>query len=276
MKHHIRNFSVALFAWSGVTTLYRVWSRRQGPLVRVIAFHDVHDTDWFETVISSLTREFQVITPLEFEMGAFSRERINVLISFDDGYASWVERCAPILHTHGVHALFFINSGLLDISHDHEKTDAFVSHQLKLSPKKPLTWEGAETLNREGHTIGGHTAHHVSLRNVPAEVVRSEVGEDKRVIEEKLGIRISHFAYPFGALRDYSHETERIIHECGYSFVYIAEPGFVRSGERHIPRTLIEKGQSYRDLRRWIYGSYDLFVNLKRLFGSSREYHDTY
>ncbi len=271
MKHIFRNIVVHLLAYSGVAFLYRAWMKRQGPLVRVIAFHDVDDADWFENTIASLTRDFALIAPETFEQGGFDTKRINVIVSFDDGYASWTETCLPVLKKYGIKAFFFVNSGLLDIAHDSVRTNAYVKDNLKLSPKRPLTWEGVEALALAGHTIGGHTVNHMSLKGVREEVIKSEVEDDKIAIQRKLGITLKHFAYPFGASRDYSEETENLIHGYGYSFVYIAEPGFVTREQRHIPRTLIEKHQSYADIYRWMLGSYDLFTYLKRGVGSLRK-----
>jgi peptidoglycan/xylan/chitin deacetylase (PgdA/CDA1 family) len=276
MKHRVRNFFVYLFTYTGITFLYRARMKQRGPLVRVIAFHDVDDALWFEGIISSLQRDFAICTPKEYVENIFDSDKINILITFDDGYASWVDVCLPILRKHNVSALFFINSGLLDVSKDEEKARAYVTHNLRLSPKKPLTWEGAHTLLQAGHEIGGHTVHHISLRGATEEVIRAEVEEDKRMIEGKLRVTLKHFAYPFGVSRDYSHETEKRIRAFGYTFVYIAEPGFLIQEGKHIPRTLVEKHQSYSNLRHWIHGSYDIFTYLKRSFGSSKESTKTY
>lgn len=271
MKSSIRNLFVYLFAYSGVAFVYRKWVGRHGPLVRVVAFHDVDDAVWFEHIIQSLKHDFTIITPEAFETSSVSKEQISIVISFDDGYASWVETCLPILERYGIKALFFINSGLLDVGANEYAAQKYVSQNLRLSPKRTLTWEGAKVLHYAGHTIGGHTVHHTSLRGAGEEVIRAEVQEERQHIEQRLGIIPKHFAYPFGAARDYSEETEKLIHEFGYEYVYIAEPGFVVKGEKHIPRTLIEKHQSYKCLHRWVLGSYDIFTHLKRSFMSLKK-----
>jgi peptidoglycan/xylan/chitin deacetylase (PgdA/CDA1 family) len=205
-----------------------------------------------------------VLTPEEFHTRTFSSDRINVLITFDDGYDSWLRVVSPVLDQYGYKALFFINSGLLDVSGDRRSLEVYLKENLKLSPKIPLTWEGAEMLMKKGHTIGGHTVHHKSLRNIPREAVQTEVVDDKNVLEKKLSITITDFAYPFGISRDYSRDTEALIRTAGYQYVYIAEPGFVQNASGHLPRTLIESNQSVASIRRWLYGSYDLFVFLKQ------------
>ncbi len=48
-------------------------------------------------------------------------------------------------------------------------------------------------------TIGAHTVSHPFLAKCDAETARTEMAESRRMIEEKLGIRPEHFAYPVGA-----------------------------------------------------------------------------
>ncbi len=48
-------------------------------------------------------------------------------------------------------------------------------------------------------TIGAHTVHHPFLAKCDAEAARAEMAESRRMIEERLGVRPEHFAYPVGA-----------------------------------------------------------------------------
>ncbi len=268
MKHTIRDTIIVFFKYSGLALLYRAWMKRGGPLVRVIAFHDVEDASWFENVVQSLVRDMQVITPSDFVKGKFEKTRMNVLVTFDDGYASWVDVCAPILSRYGIKALFFVNSGLLSASKDEEAADSFVRENLRVSAKRTIGEKGISSLLSEGHTIGGHTASHTSLRRAPDATIRHEVESDKAMLENTFGVTLDHFAYPFGTAHDYSNETGATIHTLGYSFVYTAEPGFYKKGALHIPRTLVEKGQPYESIMCWLMGGYDLFSNLKRALNS--------
>jgi peptidoglycan/xylan/chitin deacetylase (PgdA/CDA1 family) len=276
MKHLLRNALIFFFTYTGIAPLYRKIIQNEGPLTRVVAFHDVDDGEWFRHIIASLAKEFHILSPHDFEQRTLHDKKINILITFDDGYKSWVDVCAPVLKEYGIKGLFFVNSGLLAAHGDEDATQTFVKENLRLSPKKTLSFEGMRELLREGHTCGGHTAHHRSLKGVAPDMVRSEVEDDKRVLEEELGVALRHFAYPFGTSKDYSGETEALIHSFGYTFVYIAEPGFSRVGGHHIPRTLVEKHQSYKSLARCMYGGYDIFVYLKRFLSSFKVQTDSY
>lgn len=244
----------------GISALYRLLVRRKGPLVRVIAFHDVADKKWFEEIIKIFSLNYAVITPEQFQAKNFDPQKVNILLTFDDGYRSWVDTCLPVLREYKMKALFFINSGLLDVAQDEKAAAEYVQNKLLLTPKDPLTWEGARTLIREGHAIGGHSTNHYNLATLALNELEMEIVEDKKNTESKLGVRITDFAYPFGRKNHWNTDVLKQVLQAGYTHVYVAEPGFVTSPRKdQIPRILLEKDQSAESIRQWINGGYDLF-----------------
>jgi peptidoglycan/xylan/chitin deacetylase (PgdA/CDA1 family) len=264
MKKTIRDTLVSLIHYAGIAWLYRCSIGKNVPRVRVIAFHDIHNREWFETILARLVEEFHIVTPEQFEKSDFRTGVTNVLVTFDDGYESWVTVGLPTLQKYGVRGIFFINSGLLQVGEDQERAAQFTHDRLKVGERVLLKMEDADALRRAGHTIGGHTMHHTRLTEVSAEEVRKEVEEDKKFLETELATSLHHFAYPFGTHRDYSEATHRIVHSVGYTYLYSAEPGYCRDSGSLIPRTLIESEQSYQSLALWLYGAYDLFSLVKR------------
>ena len=265
LKHRVRDLIIFFISISGLGYLHRKVERKKGPLVRVIAFHDVEDVVWFEGVIRLLTEKYNVITPDDFHASRFNPNQINVLITFDDGYQSWVDNCLPILKKFNVKGTFFITSGLIEIAEDMVRADNFMREQLFVSPKKALTWDGVLELHRNGHTIGGHTYSHANLANVTREEQRKEIAEDKHLIESKTGTHLIDFAHPYGRKEHYTNETKDIVSRVGYACAFSAEPGFCQiDGDSYaIPRMLIEKEQSIFSLSQWIEGAYDIFSSMK-------------
>lgn len=236
--------------------------RRTGPLVRVLCFHDVDDAVWFESVISTLVENYEVITPQQFQANDFDPEKIHILLSFDDGYQSWVDTCLPVLERYNCKGLFFINSGLLDSAPDEVKVATYMQKRLLITPKIALSWEGARSLLIQGHTIGGHTVNHPSLGKVELSAAQTEILQDKNKIEKELGIILTDFAYPFGTKKDFSADTQRAVRfSAGYTSQYSALTGFVRTtnAKKIIPRTLVEKNFPPHKLHQWIMGGYDIF-----------------
>jgi len=238
--------------------------RTKGPLVRVIAFHDVGDKKWFSDVLAMLNQNFNVITPAQFNAKEFDSKKINILLTFDDGYQSWIKNCVPILEAYNFKGLFFINSGLLDSAQDTEVVATYMTERLLISPKMPLTWEGAKMLAVQGHSIGGHTVTHPNLATKNREEQSTEITNDKRRIEEMLGTRIQDFAYPFGTKNHISSEAVTEVANAGYQNQYSAVSNFsTLKNQRVIPRTLIEKQQKSTGIKKWIEGGYDMFNLIK-------------
>ena len=260
----IRNTLIAFFACSGIAFLYRVFHKK--PHVRVVVFHNIVERDWFASMIETLIVEFHVLTPNDFFAQRFVKDRINVLITFDDGYASWKTLALPVLDTHNCKALFFVNSGLLDVAEDQKKTETFMKEKLLISPKEPLTWDDLKILSKTGHAIGGHTASHIHMGNTEFEIIKNEIALDKTSIESHIGQPITEFAYPFGTKQHVTKVGSDIVKTLGYTRAYTAISRFVSDGDSYtISRMCIEDNLTKRQLTWWVSGAYDLFDILKSL-----------
>jgi peptidoglycan/xylan/chitin deacetylase (PgdA/CDA1 family) len=258
MKHKIRDSIIFLIDALGISALYRAYMRRKGPLVRVLCFHDAPDKAWFESVVRMLVTEFHVITPEEFHEHIFDQEKINVLLTFDDGYQSWIDICLPVMEEYGLKGIFFITSGLLDRA-DGGTSDTFMHKRLLISPKPPLTWEGARKLLEAGNEIGGHTRTHADLGKLSLEDARIEIVADRERLTAKLGIKPLAFAYPFGRKWNIRPEIAPIAVQAGFHSTFLAETDFVQvNKETDIPRTLLEKDQPLLSTRLWVLGGYDI------------------
>ena len=255
------------FSISGITRLYQMYIRKGGPLVRVIVFHDVIRAEWFLELLTHLKNTYHVLTPLEFGAKKFHTTKINVLVTFDDGYESWVSKCLPWLTRLDIKALFFINSELVDLYEDEESRTAYVQKNLLLeTTKKTISWDGIREIYQRGHTIGGHTKTHRRLSELQGEEQYREISEDKKDIELKLNTELSFFAYPFGNKGDFTLEAKTWAERAGYKFIFSTEAGFMQlNSSLSIPRICIEDGCTKETLTLWIEGGYDIYSKLKQL-----------
>lgn len=262
---NLRNFFIALVSNVGITAIYRKILNHH-PLVRVIVFHDVQDSEWFNRVISYIHLRYNVLTPHDFREARFDPGRINVLITFDDGYESWTKICTPVLATKNIQAIFFINSGLIDAAQDSEKVSRYVKERLLLSPRNILTWEGVRTLIESGHTIGGHTTTHVRLSLLQEDTQQEEIVNDKKRIESMTQKELSFFAYPFGQTGDFNDVSKEVAAKAGYSYAFTTEGLFADMRALFtLPRLCLEDDSSLLKVRYWIEGGYDLYYKLKKL-----------
>lgn len=118
-----------------------------------------------------------------------------VVLSFDDGYRDFYTDVFPILKKYNVKAVSYIVSGFLD------KPNYMFTQQLKEIAKSGLV------------EIGAHTVHHLALRGFDSLLVRTEVFDSKKDLENLIGAPVVSFAYPDGSFDD---QAIRIVKEAGF------------------------------------------------------------
>ncbi|GEM_PF-1151689 len=185
-----------------VLSAYYVWSRKDKNIIRVpiLAYHNIRPDnkkmsaevfmtpEEFEHELRYLKENgFQSVTfddlGRAIRFGATIPEK-SIILSFDDSWGGQYTYALPLLEKYGFKGMFFIWTDMLD------KEGYLTSEQLK-------------EFVSSGMEIGGHSKSHLDLTKVlDGALLQKEVGEDKKVLEEKAGIKINNFAYPFGAFND--------------------------------------------------------------------------
>lgn len=240
--------------------------------VRVMIVHDVppaQETN-FEHQIERLSRKWNFISPVQFEKMISGEEPIvgrNLLLTFDDGFASNRIVAEKILNPRGILALFFIISDFADIDNRSEARE-FISKQIQ--PGKSVVslpphlvnmrWNDLTALLEQGHTIGGHTATHARLSEVSARpILRSEIIESADKLEERLGIRVKHFAYTFGNISSFSLEALDVA-AGRFDFVYSGLRGCntILTSPKGIRRDAVDPGDSVRKISSLLTGAVDI------------------
>ncbi len=231
----------SLRAWSrdGLVRLAApVSSRAYGerPRVRVIAFHDVPepDRDSFVVKIDWLARRYRLVSVADAHARAgLDERRLNVALTFDDGFAEHATFVAPVLADLGVPAAFFVPSGAIGLSPsdaDRYGRDRlrrrgsfrFMSeHQLRELASHPL------------FEIGGHTTDHADLGSIGDQrALEGQIVRDKATLEQLTGTPLRWFAFPFGSSANVSARTLHTLEDAGYQAAFTIVPGFW-SRERH-------------------------------------------
>jgi peptidoglycan/xylan/chitin deacetylase (PgdA/CDA1 family) len=107
---------------------------------------------------------------------------------------------------------------------------------------RTLTWPMVLDMRRHGFVIGSHSHTHVSLPTESKETVAEELEGSKRTLEQALGEKVAHFAYPGGQFTDAVVEA---VDRAGYRFAYTACPhGAARFPQLTIQRLLLWEGSS--------------------------------
>jgi peptidoglycan/xylan/chitin deacetylase (PgdA/CDA1 family) len=153
-------------------------------------------------------RKYAFVT-LDEAMAAPAKK--SVAVTFDDGYRDLMEHALPLLDEMRIPATFFIVAGAVG------KTDAWYRAEERI-----MEWDDVRELLKRGHAVGSHTMTHAPLTKIAAGDARREIAESKRVLEDKLGAPMRHFAYPQGLN---SPELRDVVREAGYAAGWATKSG---------------------------------------------------
>jgi peptidoglycan/xylan/chitin deacetylase (PgdA/CDA1 family) len=203
------------------------------PIVRFIAFHEISPKAFkqFKVNLSFLHKHVNIISMDDFFNGNFSYNKINIVITFDDGYKSWITYAIPVLKEYNLQATFFISSGFVNLSPHDEKI--YLKQNILLNPGHALRQSGGclngndvKLLVKEGHIVGGHTVNHCFLSKVlDYNQIRFEIGIDKIELERMTEKEIRYFSYPLGAFYNSEINIIEILKEVGYKGAVTTKPG---------------------------------------------------
>ena len=130
-----------------------------------------------------------------------------IIISVDDGYVDDVRTILPDLQRWHMVATFFVITGRMQLP-------GFLSaHQIR-------------ELDRAGMDVGDHTAHHLDLRRLTPQELRSEIAGSKHVLEAVLGHPVYYFAYPFGT---FDTTVVGAVRAAGFTLAYTTAGGITES-----------------------------------------------
>lgn len=89
-------------------------------------------------------------------------------------------------------------------------------------------------------TVGAHTVHHYSLKRLDAQTARREIAMAGRALEERIGIRPRHMAYPYGYPTAVGAREVELAQAAGYVSAVTTRHGLLRpehAGHLHaLPR----------------------------------------
>jgi len=129
-----------------------------------------------------------------------------VALTFDDGYASVYRYGFPVLVEHQMTATIFLTVG---------KT---CSERLpSLEGRVMLSWSEIKEMHRNGIAFGAHTLTHPDLTRLTPLAGETEMRESQDRIVQKLGAKVSSFAYPIGRFDASSRASAQKYFTCAVS-----------------------------------------------------------
>jgi peptidoglycan/xylan/chitin deacetylase (PgdA/CDA1 family) len=193
--------------------------KRPSARLRVLLYHDIapqHEA-YFKSQLCWLSKSWQFVTPQQFTEileGALPLERDSLLLTFDDGFISNRGVAERILNPLKIKSIFFIVSNFSKLSKGNNWR-RFVAQHIDpgLRPedvpvsKQNMSIDDLKFLNNTGHSIGAHTADHIRLSDTLDDGLNREIVCSADYLEQKLGIKIEHFAYTFGDLSSFTPQA---------------------------------------------------------------------
>ncbi len=161
----------------------------------------------------SLFLGYRFINLKELLQGNYDKR--SILLTFDDAYKDFIELAYPVLKKYGVPAVVFAPASLVGEFNrwDYEN----------LRVKKPIMgWEELRFLVKEGFEIGSHSLNHPFLSKIDPSRARREIEDSKKLLEDKLGIPIDAFCYPYG---DYDERVRDMVAQAGYRIAFTTRHG---------------------------------------------------
>ncbi|MCS0604983.1 polysaccharide deacetylase family protein [Streptomyces sp. LP11] len=144
-------------------------------------------------------------------------------LTFDDGYADFVDHALPVLARRGCTATLFVLPGRLGGDNAWDP----------LGPRKPLlTADGIRRARDAGMEIGSHGLTHVDLTRADDTRLTAEITESRALLEELTGGPVAGFCYPYGTVDRRAMDAVR---DAGYGYGCAIDPGAL-NGPLVLPR----------------------------------------
>ncbi|MCV0424436.1 MAG: polysaccharide deacetylase family protein [Roseibium sp.] len=108
-----------------------------------------------------------------------------------------------------------------------------------LADKLAMNWDEVRQLALDPLvTIGAHTHEHYAMARLEASAARADVQKGLKRLEEELGRRPKHFAYPYGKSHAVSMRDADILRDIGFASSVTTLPGVLQSANARDPMML--------------------------------------
>jgi peptidoglycan/xylan/chitin deacetylase (PgdA/CDA1 family) len=137
------------------------------------------------------------------------------IITFDDGFRNVLDQGLEILSRHNASAVQFIVSDFIGKENNWDIAKGDSAEPL-MDAAQIKDWLAA------GHEIGSHSLTHRNLKGASAAEAREEIFSSKKMLEDKFGVAVRHFCYPFGG---WTPSARDLVVEAGYQTACTIEFG---------------------------------------------------
>jgi len=169
----------------------------------------------------------------EFTKDESKRIKDPIILTIDDGYVDNYEYAYPLLKKYNMKAIIYVIPNKVGIT---EGNNIY------------LTWEQMKEMRASGLVeIGSHTMDHKDLSTLSKRDQTYQIAESKKIIEEKLDMKVNDLCYPYGRYNPTSMEVAK---EAGFSNAITTAYGFKHkfSSRFEWSRVRSRQGGTYTEL----------------------------
>ena len=272
MKFIFKGIFFFCLEWLGVNAYFRYKNRGK---IKTLMFHSISPRGpFFDNSVSpeSFTRQLLHLSKKysilklsqDGQLSGYCADKVNVLLTFDDGFVDNYLVAAPILNRFKITAAFFVIAECLVEGSPPSFIKLRQIEQANPDSYKTLTILQAQGLLAMGMSIGSHGGRHPDYSKLTPEMGIQDAIDSKSFIEAALGVPVESFAFPWGRFQD--KQTEII--ETAFRRIFTTEHGFNTS--------IDDKVFSRNEVANYLHlccaasGALDFFSTLLRVNGGSR------
>jgi len=255
-------------------------SHLRGPLLRAVNYHRTLSASKSQLArhFEYYCRNFNVLGEEDlpkFLKGELKSTQPNLVITFDDASKSNYDVAAKLLDEFGIKGIFFLPISFIDQSQQSLEVQKKVYlTNINLSPEgdpspeeyQPMSWDEVKDLVARGHAVGSHTFSHCSLREgLSEETLEHEIVYSKKILEERVKVKVMSFCWAFGETGDYSRAAYDLVRKhYNLAFTTFASPLRVGGNPYTIDRSNVEASMSLAWVKCATQGITELYFSGRR------------
>ena len=226
---------------------------RKKNYIRAVIYHDTpkNFSTSLEKHFAFYQKHFSPVSKQDlnrfFQTGHWNKPKPGLMITFDDGLKSNFEIALPLLEKFGFVGWFFIPTGLVD------------------APGQ-MSWKEIQKLD-QNHEIGCHTQSHLRMQEgLSKEILQKEIGESKKILENKLSHPVDLFCWVGGELQTYTRSAHNMIQKTGYHYAFMTNSKAIgpKTNPYFLDRTYVEPFWDIKEVTFMLSGMIDLLYSKKR------------
>jgi peptidoglycan/xylan/chitin deacetylase (PgdA/CDA1 family) len=160
------------------------------------------------------------VTPTYGQLPDGANQGSTVALTFDDGFTSAFTHAMEPLAQQKFRAIQFLVADRIGQFNEWEVQLGDVREPL-MDAIQVKEWLAA------GHEIGAHTLTHPFLTRISFREAREEVFAGRKKLEDRFGVVVRHFSYPYG---DWNEAIHDLVKEAGYATACTADFGINTTG----------------------------------------------